>query len=139
MKRGGERQRLKPAIFWPIFALLFFALTLLALTIATLVKVPETRSMLQVYSAESWHFHDVYGQWPQRIDDFAHNPKAITFIHSKALLSSDSWGHPWVYEPFDSGRGFGIARSLGRDGKPGGSGLDQDIELRFSSVAGNSF
>jgi hypothetical protein len=95
--------------------------------------------MLQVYAVESRHFHDVYGKWPQRIDDFTHNPKAITFIYSKALLSSDSWGHPWIYEAFDSGRGFGLARSLGRDGKPGGVGLDRDIELRFPLDSANSF
>ena len=137
MEMGGKRQRLKPALFWPLFALLFVALTLLALTIASLIKVPETRSMLMVYATESRHFHEVYGRWPERIDEFAHNPKSITFIYSKALLSSDAWGHPWVYEPFDPARGFGLARSLGRDGKRGGSGLDQDIELRFSSAPGN--
>lgn len=40
---------------------------------------------------------------------------------------SDPWGHPYVYRsPGATGGGFDLS-SLGRDGKPGGDGVDADI------------
>jgi general secretion pathway protein G len=39
---------------------------------------------------------------------------------------SDPWGRPFVYRLADSADGFEIL-SLGRDGKPGGTGEDADI------------
>lgn len=36
----------------------------------------------------------------------------------------DPWGHPYVYQ--STGSGFTL-KSLGKDGKPGGEGLDADI------------
>ena len=94
--------------------------------------------MLKVFAFESLEYYRVYRTWPRKIDDFTQNPHGMTFIYSKALLNNDSWGHPWIYEPFDPSRGFGVARSLGRDGRVGGSGLDRDIELRFSPNPGTN-
>ena len=40
---------------------------------------------------------------------------------------SDPWGRPYVYRsPGEGGAGFDL-RSLGRDGKPGGVGVDADL------------
>lgn len=40
---------------------------------------------------------------------------------------TDPWGHPYVYRtPGSSGAGFDLM-SLGRDGKPGGDGVDADL------------
>ena len=39
----------------------------------------------------------------------------------------DPWGHPYRYRsPGEAGAGFDLL-SLGRDGKPGGSGIDADL------------
>lgn len=41
----------------------------------------------------------------------------------------DPWGHAYVYRsPGADGAGFDLA-SLGRDGKPGGDGIDADLSL----------
>ncbi|UAJ11853.1 type II secretion system major pseudopilin GspG [Polymorphobacter megasporae] len=41
---------------------------------------------------------------------------------------SDPWGHPYIYRsPGATGGGFDLL-SLGRDGKPGGDGVDADIQ-----------
>ncbi len=40
---------------------------------------------------------------------------------------TDPWGHPYVYRsPGSGGAGFDLL-SLGRDGKPGGDGVDADL------------
>ena len=42
-------------------------------------------------------------------------------------LPLDPWGHAYVYKmPGDNGRDYTLI-SLGKDGKPGGTGLDADI------------
>jgi general secretion pathway protein G len=46
----------------------------------------------------------------------------------KKALPNDPWGHPYVYRVPGS-RGEYDLYSLGRDGKPGGSGEDADIGL----------
>ncbi len=41
---------------------------------------------------------------------------------------TDPWGHPYVYRsPGSSSGGFDLS-SLGRDGKPGGDGVDADLQ-----------
>ena len=44
-----------------------------------------------------------------------------------ARALSDPWGRPIVYLPQADGAGFAV-KSLGADGKPGGSGADRDIQ-----------
>ena len=40
---------------------------------------------------------------------------------------TDPWGHPYVYRsPAANGQGYDLL-SLGRDGKPGGDGIDADL------------
>lgn len=44
-----------------------------------------------------------------------------------AQAPTDPWGHPYLYRsPGESGAGFDLL-SLGRDGKPGGDGIDADL------------
>lgn len=44
-----------------------------------------------------------------------------------AQSPTDPWGHPYVYRsPGAGGGGFDL-QSLGRDGKPGGDGIDADL------------
>jgi general secretion pathway protein G len=45
-----------------------------------------------------------------------------------AQTPADPWGHPYVYRsPGASGAGFDLL-SLGKDGKPGGEGIDADLQ-----------
>ncbi len=45
-----------------------------------------------------------------------------------AQMPADPWGHPYRYRsPGEAGAGFDL-QSLGRDGRPGGSGIDADID-----------
>jgi len=46
----------------------------------------------------------------------------------KKAVPADPWGHPYVYR-VPGARGDYDLYSLGRDGKPGGSGEDADIGL----------
>jgi general secretion pathway protein G len=46
----------------------------------------------------------------------------------KKMLPNDPWGHPYVYRVPGSRTEYDLF-SLGRDGKPGGSGEDADIGL----------
>lgn len=49
-----------------------------------------------------------------------------------AQMPEDPWGRPYGYRsPGASGRGFDIV-SLGKDGKPGGEGVDADIQEQRS-------
>ncbi|MDP2367515.1 type II secretion system major pseudopilin GspG [Rhodoferax sp.] len=50
----------------------------------------------------------------------------------------DPWGNPYVYKPVATGsRPFSVY-SLGADGKPGGSGNDQDIGLELADTPAES-
>lgn len=41
----------------------------------------------------------------------------------------DPWGHPYIYRsPGEGGTGFDLV-STGKDGKPGGEGLDADVKV----------
>ncbi len=46
-------------------------------------------------------------------------------------LDKDTWGRQIVLVPYSPELGYGSLLSFGRDGKPGGTGLDQDLEIRF--------
>ncbi|HVM62943.1 MAG TPA: type II secretion system protein GspG [Verrucomicrobiae bacterium] len=47
----------------------------------------------------------------------------------------DGWGHDVVLVPYNQTLGYGLIISYGRDGKPGGTGADRDIEVRFPTEA----
>lgn len=58
-------------------------------------------------------------------------PSPVNWAPSGYLeqLPTDPWGRPYKYfSPAKNGSGFQIV-TLGKDGKPGGDGVDADIEL----------
>ena len=60
----------------------------------------------------------------------ATGPAAASYAADAYLAQtpSDPWGHPYVYRsPGASGAGFDLL-SLGHDGKPGGEGIDADLQ-----------
>ena len=55
-------------------------------------------------------------------------PSSLTLLPSyNTIPRTDPWGRPYMYETTDrEGHGYRLG-ALGADGKPGGSGEDQDI------------
>jgi hypothetical protein len=43
----------------------------------------------------------------------------------------DCWDRKFIFSPFDEKLGYGRLISYGKDGKPGGSGDNRDLEVRF--------
>lgn len=76
-------------------------------------------------------YHAEYKAWPVYIENLYEtgNPRHLRLINCE---TNDAWGHPIIYEPFETARGFGLVKSLGRDNKPGGNGADQDFEIRLT-------
>ena len=94
----------------------------------------QTRCVLKQVAAASYLYHESYGEWPKNTEAFTNNPKNITFFEMPQGTILDAWHRPVLYKPFQTNLGYGAAISLGRDGKPGGTGLDADIEFRFSET-----
>ena len=68
-------------------------------------------------------FKNVRGSWPNSLDD--------VYAMRDDVVRKDPWGHDFGFTPFDSGKGYGEVISYGRDGKPGGTGENADLVIRF--------
>lgn len=79
--------------------------------------------MLNVASQGCEGFKKARGAWPNSLQD----------INSwmEDLVHKDAWGHDLSFTPYDASSGYGEITSYGRDGKPGGTGEDADIVIRF--------
>ena len=98
-------------------------------------KAPLAKTQVVLWSlvtaARSYYIE--YQQWPKSLSDLADNPKKMRFIEwASGEENRDGWGHPIIYMSFDASVGYGSVISYGRDGKPGGRGADEDIEVRFN-------
>jgi type II secretory pathway pseudopilin PulG len=89
----------------------------------------------------STNYFQIYGKWPASLRDFApdspQNPKHdgfLTYARTFSLATGDGWQHPLIYKPFDPSVGYGSVISYGRDGQPGGVGLDADVEVHFGET-----
>ena len=67
-----------------------------------------------------------FGTWPSSMEQ-------IQSSHIKLgnRGTKDAWGREVVFVPYDESVGCGKIISYGRDGKPGGTGVNLDIEIRF--------
>jgi len=70
-------------------------------------------------------YEDQYGSWPRSIEQI------ISFKPEMVDWAKDAWGRYAIVIPYDKGLGYGEVMSYGRDGKSGGTGLDQDLIVRF--------
>jgi len=87
---------------------------------AALFHLNQLNIALQEYQAKS-------GGYPQSLDDLPPNLKDPAWIDVNGRVAvPDPWGHPFLYERTPTGYRMS---SLGRDGVPGGTGTDADIEL----------
>ena len=85
---------------------------------------------LATYAAASSSFSNQMGRWPTSEVELVSNSAGLVFVEPPPPWR-DAWHHVIAYEPFTTQAGFGRVISYGRDGKPGGSGADADIERRF--------
>jgi len=73
-------------------------------------------------------YNKAHNSWPNSLDELMGNNSCSNEV---ATLRTDFWGHVIIFQPFDSAKGYGAVISYGRDGQPGGTGEDADLEVRF--------
>lgn len=84
-------------------------------------------NLLTNYAKLSKSHRKLYGVWPGSVDEMC---LGLGASHSSELL------HGRVkYVPFDHDLDYGKIIDYGTDGKPGGTGLDEDVEIRFDAEA----
>jgi general secretion pathway protein G len=70
--------------------------------------------------------------------DVGHYPATSQGLNVKDVkLLNDPWGHAVQYQPTPDGQSFTVI-SLGRDGQPGGSGLDRDLSAPTGATPASS-
>jgi hypothetical protein len=70
-------------------------------------------------------FKEHHGAWPSSL------PELCASRGDLVEAAKDTWGHDVVYIPHNDALGYGEIISYGRDGKPGGTGADSDLVIRF--------
>ena len=91
----------------------------------------KTRSDLRCIVSASQAYYEEYGRWPSALADLTNNPRKILFLEPGPDAILDGWRRPMLYQPFDKRLGYGSVLSLGKDGRHGGTGADEDLEIRF--------
>ena len=93
-----------------------------------------TQSGMRNIAAASRQYYKEYGSWPHSLLDFypTNNPRHLALLSEGREATNDAWSRALIYKPFDATVGYGTIISFGRNGKPGGDGLDKDIEVRFT-------
>ncbi|HTS16973.1 MAG TPA: type II secretion system protein GspG [Verrucomicrobiae bacterium] len=71
-----------------------------------------------------------YGEWPGSLAQLVAGRPEFGDPWGK-----DAWGRYLVLVPFNPSLGYGQIISYGRDGKPGGTGPDRDLVVRFPTDA----
>jgi general secretion pathway protein G len=88
---------------------------------------------LATYRLDTGHYPNMTQGLNALVERPADEPKWAGPYLSKAL-PGDPWGKPYIYkQPGDAGHEFDVI-TLGRDGKPGGTGLDADIGVWTSAL-----
>jgi hypothetical protein len=75
--------------------------------------VALTQTQLRVYAIASTNFFSVYKSWPRSMSDLRFNKSNIIFVDPN-VPTTDAFGRPIEYSPFEPDRGFGSVRSLAR-------------------------
>ena len=117
------------------FALLLIGLVVSGVLVAVLgalqqkaLRDANQRLLDDVGLAMSAYRHH-YGHLPVSLGDLTSNPAGIAFIAWSHGTGVDIWGNPLVLLPYDPSTGTATLRSLGEDGKVGGSGLAADMDV----------
>lgn len=71
-----------------------------------------------------------YDSWPSSLSQLQKGHPELVDPWDK-----DGWGRELVLVPYNETRGYGEIISYGRDAKPGGTGDNRDLEVRFPTDA----
>ena len=71
-----------------------------------------------------------YGSWPSSLPQLQAWQPGLVDTYGK-----DAWGHVIILVPYDESLGYGQLIGYGHDGKPGGTGDDRDLVVRFPTEA----
>jgi hypothetical protein len=71
-----------------------------------------------------------FGAWPNSLEQIQSSQIKLGNRGTK-----DAWGREAIFVPYDKSVGYGQVISYGRDGKPGGTGVDRDIIIRYPTEA----
>ena len=74
-----------------------------------------------------------HGVWPDSFDQLR------AFRGDINERCKDAWGRDFVFVPYNKSLGYGQIISYGRDGKPGGTGADHDLIVRFPCAANSNW
>jgi general secretion pathway protein G len=86
---------------------------------AAVTQIGAFKSALQLYMLDN------KGQTPKDLSELVSGEKK--YLSDTNTVPDDPWGNPYIYEaPGPDGEDF-VVRSLGADGKEGGTGDDADI------------
>lgn len=97
-------------------------------------RAKAAQMQLESVSAAVEMFHSDVGRYPtsaEGLKALLTEPGGVDgwsgpYLKNQKLLL-DPWGRPLLYTAGDNGRGYSV-KSLGADGRPGGSGVDHDLE-----------
>jgi hypothetical protein len=71
-------------------------------------------------------YEEQTGAWPSSLAQLLNGHPEFS-----APWDKDTWGREVILLPYNESIGYGEVISYGRDGKPGGVGLDKDLIVRF--------
>ena len=91
--------------------------------LSTYKQFSSCAMMLNVASQGCEAYKTTRGNWPNSLEEID--------SYRASLVQKDAWLHPLGFTPFDSAKGYGEIISYGQDGKPGGTGEDSDLVVRF--------
>jgi len=92
---------------------------------------PMTQQLLYSVAAACTQYYWEHGEPPDSLASLTNNPKGLVLMYWGKSGTNDAWGHPIHFTPYHAALRYGTITSFGRDGRPGGEGLDADIEVRF--------
>lgn len=80
-----------------------------------------------IYDAKACdEYRNRFDKWPDSLTQLV-SPQ----MHLRDPGTNDAWGREIVFVPYNKAFGYGEVISYGRNGRPGGTGLDRDIVVRF--------
>jgi hypothetical protein len=95
-----------------------------------------TYTRLMGVSSDCDKYKAQYGKWPTNLTQLIGFRPELTDWAKDAWGKGDNvWGRYVILIPYNESLGYGEVVSYGRDGKPGGTGLDRDLIVRFPSEA----
>ena len=90
-------------------------------------KVNLAKAQVQTLAEKVQQYESDTGGLPQTLQQLVQSDASGWLgPYSKTAELNDPWNHPFVYKAPGEGKPFDL-KSLGKDGKPGGTSVDGDI------------